>query len=181
MLDSEYIDLIKETINDVANDYKNDTEVDAVLLSDTMKMQIRSSALHYAKKKKTKMKTQESSLETDILSLQKKLEENNLSETDKTNISNELAIKILQKEEISKYKTRGTIIRSKSRWYNEGEKNTKYFLNLEKRHFNKKKTIKNLQLDDNSTIKTDTEILKEAKSFYQSLYSSCNPQVNCRA
>ena len=72
LLDSEYVDLIKETItHDVANDYKNDTEVDAVLLWDTMKMQIRSSSLHYAKKKKTKMKSQESSLETDILSLQR--------------------------------------------------------------------------------------------------------------
>ena len=49
LLHSEYVDLIKETINDVANDYKNDTEVDAVLLLDTMKMQIRSSSLHYAK------------------------------------------------------------------------------------------------------------------------------------
>ena len=97
LLDSEYLDLIKETINDMANDYKNDTEVDAVLLWDTMKMQIRSSSLYYAKKKKTKMKSRESSLETDILSLQKKLEENNLSETDKTDISNELDIKILQK------------------------------------------------------------------------------------
>ena len=60
------------------------------------------------------MKSQESSLETDILSLQKRLEENNLSETGKTDISNELDIKILQKEEICKYKTRGTNIRSKS-------------------------------------------------------------------
>ena len=61
------------------------------------------------------MKSQESRLETDILSLQKRLEENNLSETGKTDISNELDIKILQKEEICKYKTRGANIRSKSR------------------------------------------------------------------
>ena len=101
-------------------------------------MQIRSSSLYYAKIKKAKMKSQETSLEADILFLQKRLEENNLSETDKTDILNELGVKTLQKEEISKHKTRGTIIRSKSRWYNEGEKNTKYFLNLEKRHFNKK-------------------------------------------
>ena len=68
--DSEYVDLIKETINDVANDYKNDTKVDAVRSPwDTMKMQIRPSSLHYAEKKKTKMKSQESSVETDILSL----------------------------------------------------------------------------------------------------------------
>ena len=84
------------------------------------------------------MKSQETSLEVDILALQRKLEENNFSETEKTDILNELDVKILQKEEISKLKIQGTIIRSKFRWYNEGEKNTKYFLNLEKRHFNKK-------------------------------------------
>ena len=138
MLESEYVNLIKETINEVANDYKNDNEVDSVLLWDTMKLQIRSSSLHYAKKKKAKMKSQETSLEVDILALQRKLEENNFSETEKTDILNELDVKILQKEEISKLKIQGTIIRSKSRWYNEGKKNTKYFLNLEKRHFNKK-------------------------------------------
>ena len=33
------------------------------------------------------------------------------------------------------YRTKGAILRSKSRWCNEGEKNTEYFLNLEKRHF----------------------------------------------
>jgi len=60
----------------------------------------------------------------------------------KTDILNDLDIKIHQKEEISKVKIQGTIVRSKTRWYNEGEKNTKYFLNLEKRHFNKKKTLK---------------------------------------
>ena len=123
------------------------------------------------------MKSQETSLEVDILALQRKLEENNFSETEKTDILNELDVKILQKEEISKLKIQGTIIRSKSCWYNKGEKNTKYFLNLEKRHFNKK-TIKNLQLANNSIIKTDSEILKEAESFYRQLYSSCSPQID---
>ena len=123
------------------------------------------------------MKSQETSLAVDIAALQKKLEENNVPETEKTDILNELDVKILQKEEISKFKIQGTIIRSKSRWYNEGEKNTKYFLNLEKRHFNKK-TIKSLQLADNSIIKTDSEILNEAESFYRQLYSSCSPQVD---
>ena len=130
-----------------------------------MKLQIRSSSLHYAKKKKLKMKTQETSLDVDILALQKKLEE-----TEKADILNELFVKILQKEEISKLKIQASLYQS--RWYKEGEKNTKYFLNLEKRHFNKKKTIKSFQLADNSVIKTVSEILKEAESFYQQLYSS---------
>lgn len=124
MFESEYVNLIKETINEVANDYKNDTEVDAVLLWDTTKLQIRSSWLYYAKKKQAKMKSQETNLETDILALQERLEENNVSEIEKTDILNELDVKILQKEEISKHKIQGTIIRCKSRWYNEFGKKT---------------------------------------------------------
>ena len=77
--------------------------------------------------------------ESEILSLQKELEENNVFENEKVQIYSEIDVKILQREEISKYKTQRAMLRSKSRWHNEGEKNTKYFLNLEKRHFSKKK------------------------------------------
>ena len=34
-------------------------------------------------------------------------------------------------EAIIEYRTRGAMLRSRTRWHNEGEKNTKYFLNLE--------------------------------------------------
>ena len=74
------MNVIKKTIAEVANEYNNNNEVDPVLLWDTIKMRIRSSALKYAKEKKAKMKSKETNLECDILSLQKKLEENNLSE-----------------------------------------------------------------------------------------------------
>ena len=47
-------------------------------------------------------------------------------------------------EQIIEHRTREAIIRSKPRWYNEGEKNTKYFLTLEKRHF-KQGTINQLK------------------------------------
>ena len=64
-------------------------------------------------------------------------------------------------------------MRSRTRWYNEGEKNTKYFLSLEKRHHSNK-TIKTLQLADGKLINTVREFLKESKSFYENLYSSCD-------
>ena len=57
------------------------------------------------------------------------------------------------------------------------ERKTKYFLSLEKRHYNQK-TIKHLQLPDNKIVHTDEAILKEAKSFYQKLYSSKVTQIN---
>ena len=63
------------------------------------------------------------------------------------------------------------IIRSRTRWNNEGEKNTKYLFELVKRHFNSK-TIRNLKIDDNTTLNIDEEILSEAKRFYQTLYTS---------
>ena len=64
----------------------------------------------------------------------------------------------------------------KSRWYNEGEKNTKYFLNLEKRHC-KQGTITQLKVNDKDLIQSDREILHECETFYKNLYSS-KVQVN---
>ena len=54
LLDSEFIELIKKTIDEVAIENRNNDDVDAVLLWDTMKMQIRSSSLKYAIEKKAK-------------------------------------------------------------------------------------------------------------------------------
>ena len=73
------------------------------------------------------MKSLENRLENDTAPLEKRLHEDNLSETEKNQILDELAARKLQREEISIHKTKGAIIRSKARWYNEGEKNTKYF------------------------------------------------------
>ena len=48
-------------------------------------------------------------------------------------------------------KTRGTIVQSRARWYEFGEKNNKYFLNLEKRN-HKKKHITSLKNEDGSVL-----------------------------
>ena len=50
---------------------------------------------------------------------------------------------------------------------------------MQKRHFNKK-TIKQLQSDKKGAINTDDQILQEAKSFYQNLYSTLYDQPNLR-
>ena len=69
------------------------------------------------------------------------------------------------------YQTKGAILRSKSWWYNEGEKNTKYFLNLEKRHC-KQGTITQTEINESDFVVMDKEILNECVSFYESLYRS---------
>ena len=49
---------------------------------------------------------------------------------------------------------------------------------MQKRHFEKKKHIKQLQVGKNGVINTDDKILQEAKSFYQDLYSTRSDQAN---
>ena len=61
--------------------------------------------------------------------------------------------------------------------YNEGEKNTKYFHNLEKRHFNSK-TIRYLQSANGKKFSTGEEILDEAKNYYEHLYTTTSVDVN---
>ena len=64
--------------------------------------------------------------------------------------------------------TKGVILRSKSDWYENGEKSTKYFLNLEK-HNSTKNTIRKIFIRD---VESDDDgaILDHAKSFYETLF-----------
>ena len=65
------------------------------------------------------------------------------------------------------------MLRSQARWYEQGEKGTKYFLQLEKRN-QVKKEIKKLQREDGSFTTDDQEIIDMQASFYENLYSGKN-------
>ena len=54
---------------------------------------------------------------------------------------------------------------------------TKYFLNLEKRHY-KQGVISQLKLDNENFVTTDKEILGECETFYKRLFSSNNGSQN---
>ena len=56
-----------------------------------------------------------------------------LSDTQKSLLRSKLDNLRSEMEVIIEYRTRGAMLRSRTRWHFEGEKNTKYFLNLEKR------------------------------------------------
>ena len=57
------------------------------------------------------MISQKNRLENDIASLEKRLDEDNLLETEKNQILDELAARKLQREEMSIHKTKSAIIR----------------------------------------------------------------------
>ena len=64
-------------------------------------------------------------------------------------------------------KTKGAIIRSKARWREQGERNTRYLFNLEKRNQSRKAVTK-LKVGD-ATF-DQFEMLEEEKRFYETLY-----------
>lgn len=77
-------------------------------------------------------------------------------------------------ENIEKIKSRGIILRSKVQWVEEGEKNTSYFLRLERANY-KNKHIEQLMDNSNRSIITDPEkILNLQRDFYQKLFTDTN-------
>ena len=67
-------------------------------------------------------------------------------------------------------KMRGHYVRSKMQWVEEGERSSKYFLNLETKNF-VNKTIPRLVNNEGCLINKQEHILLEAKNFYTNLYS----------
>ena len=68
-------------------------------------------------------------------------------------------------------RTKGTIFRSRARWYGEGERSTKYFFNLEKLRYNQR-TMFCLVKENGTMTKNQKEILDLQAKFYSNLYTS---------
>ena len=79
-------------------------------------------------------------------------------------------------EDYNNEKMKSIMFRSKCEWMEHGERNSKYFLNLEKYNYTNK-TISKLEVN-NKTIKDEKNILGEIKKFYEKLYSSNNIDKN---
>ena len=87
-------------------------------------------------------------------------------------VPNELLLSTKQElEEKLLERVRGLIFRSKVRWHEGGEKNTKYFFSLEKARYNAKTSFK--IITDNGEELTDSKkILDCQREFYQNLYQA---------
>ena len=105
------------------------------------------------------------------LELETKLEE--IDRETNTNIEHREQIQL----ELDKYyesEARGVQIRARAQWLEQGERNTKYFANIEK-HQQQANCIKMLSDKDNNLITDNNGILKECTNFYRELYTSSKP------
>ena len=181
LYDTEYVRIVKDCIQDTIKQYKNDNcenlfetsfSIDDQLLWETIKLMIRGKTISYSSFKKKERVTREKNLEEKLTSLNRSGGSNG-NETNKDKILEvELELKKMRDEKI-----RGIIMRSKAKWNIEGERSTKYFCNLEKRHFIEK-VVPKLILDNDEEITDQREILREQRNFYKKLYTSNNLVVN---
>ena len=178
--DSNYIQMVKEVIKDTLQD-NNSLELGTTslgynqMLFEMIKLNIRGRTIAYSTKKAKENRDYEFLLEQEITKLENIL--THMYIANDTNSIQEIETKILNlklelgtKREAS---VKAYILRSKTQYYEEGEKATRYFCNLEKRNYINK-IIHKLNID--GTIITDpSEILAKQREFYQNIY---NPSVS---
>ena len=124
--DKTFVNLMKDEILFSSNELHKFT--DPRVKWDSLKYKIRQFAKDYATRKAKERKAKRVTLETKVEELESIISTN----------SNDLVIEEYHKckaelEEIYNYITEGIILRSKTDWYELGEKSTKYFLNLEEK------------------------------------------------
>lgn len=155
-----------EEMNKLIDSLKTDTidMQDKGLRWDFIQNQLRGFCLKYSFTKSKEKHELRTKLEKDIHNLE--IDLNTSISEDKIDLLQSFKHELENLEEIE---VKGAILRAKVRWAEAGEKNTKYFLNLEKRN-SINKHITRLQLNDGSFIDNPKEILKEEKLHFQKLY-----------
>ena len=157
--------IFKEKLKQHIQNIKNDNELsnDPQTKWGFLKYQIRKFTIRFSKMRAKEERKQRDELETTLKSLEKNLstEENQcLYDKCKRDL-----------EEIYDNIAEGRIrIRSRCQWYEEGEKSSKFFLNLE--NFNETRSqIRKIIVNDQE-IADPNKILNEIRIFYESLFEN---------
>ena len=168
--DTKYVELLNFLIPEFAK--KHQGTVDKGLFWEMIKMEIRAFTIRFSKRKAKSKRDEECALLSEMIKLQCKLQ---------TKYSDSLRSELerikTKLSKIASVKTRGTIIRSRARWYEHGEKNSKYFYNLEKTN-QRKKHITSLKISDHTKLTDPKEILEEEERFFKEIYTSKSTNPN---
>ena len=182
--DTEYVSIVKSTINNTITQYaipvyneeyvtnENNFEsiqftIDDNIFYETLIMLIRGETVQYCKRKARKRRSKESELLSKIQIAHTEFNAN------KCEVNEQLLHKA--KKDLESHRKpyiEGLIIRSRTKWHEEGEKSSKYFLSLEKRNI-AKKSIQYLQCEGQTITKPDV-ILSLFTKTLQEKYSVQN-------
>ena len=163
----DYVNMINNSIDEFL---ENNAELNPTLKWDMIKMNLREKSISFATKKAHGRNQLVSLLELRLAKLNKKMD----------NESNDVNIKLIAKDiertenliqDEQEHKTQAIIFRSKCKWYLLGERNTKYYLNLEKKRYHSK-NITQLYDKCGNLLTHPKDILCEQARYFQELYTS---------
>ena len=170
--DKEYVEKINEILYYAEYRYEN---LNPGLKFEMIKNDVREFSMYYGQNEASKRKINKEMLLKKLNAMEKKLACINLSSARAVPIIKRINGKIdtirAELEKITSYEIRGTMLRSKVRFYEEGEKNSRYFFGLEKARA-KSKTMKRIQTEEGKIIVSPTEVRAEQRKFYSDLYKS---------
>ena len=143
--------------------YTLDTSLNAIERWELLKRNIKEYSMDYAK-------LRQKSIRQNIKSIEKELDDLETGPSEKFDYAK---IKLLETKLDSLYdhKIKGAQIRSKAKWIENGEKNSKYFLNLEKQH-QSLNVIRELKQSNGEIVNKTNSLLGEMVAFYTNLYKS---------
>ena len=167
--DIEFVNRINRIIDDSITDY---TEYDDQVKWELIKRRLKDESIEYSKSKAVKRKNERIELSNKLNECDKLLS----NDPDNENLKTRRHDICLQLELHEYFLTQSAIIRAREKWIQEGEKNSKYFLQLEKSRANAK--IMNTLQYDGKIITNQNEILKAQKEHFEQLYSKKDESEN---
>ena len=171
LLQKEYVNKIRALITEKKNYYK-EQDLAPDLLWEMIKADVRGESLKYSKIKARERNKRQIDIEKELHELEQKLAEENTDQ-----IINKIEALQTELKELYETRTKGSIIRAKCRWLKDGEKNSKYFIGLEKRNY-LNKTINCLYKENGDKVNDINDILREEKLFYSNLYKEKEINLN---
>ena len=153
--------MVKQKINEMKNENNFENKN---MTWDFLKCQIRTLTIDYSISKSKRNQEKEKLLLETLQTLEKECEQ------DETKLYDYMKAK-QEWEQLENVKAEGVLFRSKMKWVEMGEKNTKFFLNLEKKNFNQK-YIRQLIVQNSTEVTKPDQILEEQRKYYENLYSS---------
>lgn len=137
-----------------------------------LKLTIRDFSTKFSKK----VREEQDKLESELTAQMLELEKERVEDTDKGE-----EFQVLKRElyHLQMVKTQESMARSRVKWMGEGERPTKFFLNLEKKQYNSK-VISSVFDEQGSLVNEPSDILKFQKRFFEAQYA-INPEINLTA
>ena len=160
--DNTYIRQIKELIKSTSQEYNF---LCKQMQWEICKIKIRENSIIYCKKRQAVKRNIMKEIEQKL----KEKEEELINSNYNHKIILEKDILLQKLHEHVEEKSMGAKIRSRAKWFEQGEKSTKYFYSLEKKNYSDN-TIKQLKTENGTNVTSNKEILQEQFAYYKKLY-----------